>query len=122
INTMARPVSAGKSASRSLNTSNPPAEAPMPTTGMTAQSAQASAAPAVKARRPPDFVLGRTTPGTRFSCMNAAVSTRRQWQVRAIRGYRATASILLQGTLQVSSFVDHLVEPAGVCDTKVDGI
>src|ERR1035437_10023391 len=33
-NTMARPESAGKSASRSLKTSSPPAEPPMPATGM----------------------------------------------------------------------------------------
>src|ERR1017187_683827 len=98
MKTMAKPVSAGKSASRSLNTSNPPAEAPMPTTGMTARSARGSATPAMKARRPSNSISGRTTPDTRFSCMNAPVSTPRQWQVRAIRGYRATASLLLQGT------------------------
>src|SRR5665647_3988211 len=33
-NTMARPASAGKSASRCLTTSNPPADPPMPATGM----------------------------------------------------------------------------------------
>src|ERR1039458_491427 len=70
MNTMAKPVSAGKSASRSLKTSSPPAEAPTPTTGMTALAGPScSGASAVKARSPSASVSGWIPPGISFSSM-----------------------------------------------------
>src|ERR1035437_9371597 len=70
MNTMAKPVSAGKSASRSLKTSSPPAEAQTPTTGMTALAGPTcSGASAVKARSPSASVSGWIPPGISFSSM-----------------------------------------------------